>query len=381
MGVFPCISLIALCCIIIWRASGGFEVASGFLGRKLNDGVRGATINAIGSSMPELFTTLFFFFYYVHFENNIETANDGFAGGIGTTAGSAIFNSMIIPAVVIIAVIGFGLAQKVEVSKKVILRDGLALILAEICLILLISGATLNWWHGIILMAFYGLYIYFMLRNMSADQQGLLNEYIFCHESYGKTRLENILRMDLVPVFIAYKINNKNAFLLLFFSMLAIGFACFFLVYACEQIANQTGVEPYFVAVILASAATSIPDTIISYRDAINGEYDDAVANALGSNIFDICFALGFPLFIFTIIYGPVEMSQSTIENVTELRTLLLLLTISAFLVYYIGRGMGKFKAIVLLLIYVLFSIYVYAKATDAEWTTQVGAFLRSILN
>jgi len=85
--------LITFCCIIIWRASDGFEAASEYLGRNLTDGVRGATINAIGSSMPELFTTFWFLFGMMD--------RDGFAGGIGTTAGSAIFNGMIIPAVVI----------------------------------------------------------------------------------------------------------------------------------------------------------------------------------------------------------------------------------------------------------------------------------------
>ncbi len=47
------LSLIILCCVVIWRASDGFEAASEYLGRNLNEGVRGATINAIGSSMPE----------------------------------------------------------------------------------------------------------------------------------------------------------------------------------------------------------------------------------------------------------------------------------------------------------------------------------------
>ncbi|HIA13249.1 MAG TPA: hypothetical protein EYN69_14475, partial [Flavobacteriales bacterium] len=50
-------------CIIIWKASAGFESSSEFLGRNLSDGVRGATINAIASSMPELFTTMFFLLY------------------------------------------------------------------------------------------------------------------------------------------------------------------------------------------------------------------------------------------------------------------------------------------------------------------------------
>jgi len=49
---------VIFCCIIIWRASDGFERASEYIGRNLKDGVRGATINAIGSSMPELFRQL-----------------------------------------------------------------------------------------------------------------------------------------------------------------------------------------------------------------------------------------------------------------------------------------------------------------------------------
>lgn len=35
---------------------------------------------------------------------------------------------------------------------------------------------------------------------------------------------------------------------------------------------------------------------------------DDAIANAIGSNIFDICFALGFPLFLYGLIHGDVNM-------------------------------------------------------------------------
>ena len=73
--------------------------------------------------MPELFTTLFGLIMLGELDN--------FAFGMGTTSGSAIFNSMIIPAVVIMAVTLLGITNKVEVSKKVILRDGLGLIFAN----------------------------------------------------------------------------------------------------------------------------------------------------------------------------------------------------------------------------------------------------------
>ena len=158
MGILIPLIFIVICCIIIWKASDGFEVSSEYLGRNLSDGVRGATINAIASSMPELFTTIFFLIYLKD--------TDGFSGGIGTTAGSAIFNGMIIPAVVIFAVLFSKIATEIRVSKKVILRDGLSLIAAETVLIFLISGNTLYWWHGFILMLTYGAYVTYMLSTI-----------------------------------------------------------------------------------------------------------------------------------------------------------------------------------------------------------------------
>lgn len=364
------ISFIILCCIIIWRASDGFEVASEYLGRNLNDGVRGATINAIGSSMPELFTT-FWFLFVLH-------DRDGFAGGIGTTAGSAIFNGMIIPAIVILAVIWYGLAKNVNVSRKVIWRDGFSLILAEIVLIFVIKGTTLEWWHGLILMAVYGIYVVVMLTTMSSSSNEEEDEKED-HEPSGSL-LKSLLTLNLAPVFIRNRINTGNAWALLLVSMLVIGGACALLVHACEGLANGLGIHTYFVAVVLASAATSVPDTILSYRDAMNGEYDDAVANALGSNIFDVCFALGFPLFVFTLMYGPISMSPETVENVTELRVILLISTIIAFIIYITGKGMGKIKAVLLLGIYVLFTFYIASKAYEAEWAIQLGEFLRNLI-
>ena len=137
MGIALCLGLIIATMVVIWRASDGFETASELLGENLSDGVRGATINAIGSSMPELFTTLFFLV--------VLKETEGFAGGLGTTAGSAIFNGMIIPAVVILAVVGAGVVQRVNVSRKVLYRDGLSLLAAEAILIFLIGGTS---WSG-----------------------------------------------------------------------------------------------------------------------------------------------------------------------------------------------------------------------------------------
>ena len=374
--------LILVCCLVIWRASDGFEAASEYLGRNLSDGVRGATINAIGSSMPELFTTFFFFYYYAFVLNDPTKANDGFAGGIGTTAGSAIFNGMIIPAIVIIAVIGYGLAKKVMVSRKVILRDGLSLIAAELVLIYLISGSTLQWWHGLLLMLVYVAYIVITFTTMSSaeDADDGDDEEEYYERPADASTLQSLLTLHLGPVFVRDKITTGSAWGLLIASTLVIGVACFLLVYSCEVSAQALGINTYFIAVVLASAATSVPDTIISYRDALDGDYDDAVANALGSNIFDVCFALGLPLFLFTLAFGAIEMNPLVVDDITELRVLLVILTIVAFFVYLIGKGMGRIKAVLLLLIYALFTFYILSKAYEMAWALEVGEVLKGLV-
>ena len=104
---------ITLSCIVIWRSSHGFEIASDFLGRKMPPGIKGATLNAIASSMPEFLTTVFFLFYLRDAE--------GFSGGLGVTSGSALFNLLIIPALVVLILYTAGKGGQIVLNKKVTL--------------------------------------------------------------------------------------------------------------------------------------------------------------------------------------------------------------------------------------------------------------------
>ncbi len=366
--------------------------ASEYVGRNLSEGVRGASINAIASSMPEVFTSLFFLFVLMD--------ASGFSGGIGTTAGSAIFNGMVIPAVSVLAVTAMGLTKKIEVSKKVLLRDGIALLIAEFIFLVLISGSSLHWYHGLVLMLIYVVYIVYMFTTMSKkDQEGFLEESHITAEDFDDEERSHtplwkgIVTLDLERVFIGKtQINDRKAWVLLVFSTVAIALVCYLLVIACEWIGEDTYHVPYlgefegldipvmFVALILASAASSFPDTIISMRDAQKGNYDDAISNALGSNIFDVCFALGFPLFIFTIIQGPIQMPPEMIDLSSELRLLLWLLTFVAVVIFTTGKYLGRGKAVLLLSIYFLFVSYIIARGADNAIAQSIADWLVGIV-
>jgi cation:H+ antiporter len=144
-----------------------------------------------------------------------------------------------------------------------------------------------------------------------------------------------------------------------------------------------THIPLIFVAVVLSAAATSVPDTIISIKDARKGNYDDAVSNALGSNIFDIAFALGLPLLMYNLIYGESIILQAEVLAFTkEVWVFLLLATISALAIMLIGKKFNRRKALLLLGIYALFLLFVGTQVRPEFQEgigEPIGGFLKNV--
>lgn len=359
--------------VVIWRACDGFEVASSFLGRRMSEGVRGATINAVGSSMPEFLTTCIALL--------ILKDSDGFAFGVATTAGSDIFNSAVIPGLVILFVTITGLAPFISISKKVALRDGLFLIGGELLLIAVLGKGQLTWLHGLVLVSYYVVYMSTLLAGSPRDKSAMVKLKV---EPKGdrefRRKLRAMLELDLEGVFHGKRI--PSAIQLLVLSVSIIGLACWLLVESCYGIGRALDIRIYFVAVILAAAATSVPDTFISIKDALRGEYEDAVSNALGSNIFDICVCLGLPLTIFCLSTGQsIDVGVANKAAVAELRVFLLGHTILVFLMFILGRGLGAVKGWTMMGLYASFVVFVVGRAFERQWAMELGSYFQTFLD
>lgn len=364
MGILIPIILVVISSFIIWRASNGFDHASSFLGRNLTEGVKGATINAISSSIPELLTSIFFLIYLKD--------SEGFSAGLGTIAGSAVFNAIVIPALSIIVVIYYGISKTIEVSKKVILRDSIALITLQIVLIFIIYFQLLNIIGGTILVSLYLIYLIYMIKSMKAKSVTSTNYYNDIQSINVKNRFISFLKLDLSYALIGNeKTTNTRAVILLLTSLLFMGASCLVLVWACELIGEKEyslfgyknlkglNIPISVVAIIIAAAATSIPDTILSVKDALKGNYNDAISNAIGSNIFDIGFALGFPILVYSILYNPIILSEIVQEFTLEIMTILLILTLITFIILISNKKIGLVSGLLLLGLYFIFISYI----------------------
>ncbi|QZT38855.1 hypothetical protein K5X82_08120 [Halosquirtibacter xylanolyticus] len=364
-------SLMIIMSVVIAKACDIFELAADYLGRNMADGVKGATINAIGSSMPEMLTTVFFLIFYTKTD-----IAEGFAASVGGDTGSAIFNSIVIPMLVIGMVISTIVGVKgVKVAKKVILRDGLFLIGAEILLLVLLSSDYITMWHGWAFTVFYIVYLTYTLMSMSKEEMnGDGEEEEEDDEEEGDSWYEKFL-------FKTDKERTVKAWFLLLFATSFIALGSAGLVKGTEFIASDFGINPLFISFILVAAASSVPDTIISLKDAKKGNYDDALSNVLGSNIFDITISMGLPLAIYLMITGTPIPFKDAGATLIDIRIMLLVVTIITMLVFYVCKELKWKQVTILATIYFFFIVYslsagAYLEGVHNPLSDTAGAFI-----
>jgi Ca2+/Na+ antiporter len=181
--------------------------------------------------------------------------------------------------------------------------------------------------------------------------------------------------------------NRNNAILLLFVSLVIMTIGTWLLVLGTEFLGRDKfelfgkmykglNIPLIYVSVLLASAASSIPDTMISIRDTKKGNYADAISNAFGSNTFDISFALGLPLLAYTLIYQPIAMDDDTRAWSMAMWLAMLAINIIVFLIMIIGRKIGKLKAVFLIVLYILFVFFVLEEAVGNSVIAELARYL-----
>lgn len=349
--------LFVLSTYLIWRASGSFDIAASYLTRNLKPGIKGPTINAAASSLPELLISSIFLFRFRDIE--------GFSAGFATIVGSSIFNVAIIPAIAFLVIFFQGRHKSFPTYKRIILQDGLFLVLAEILLLIALYTVGISLIFALILIGVYLLYIiYIYLKRMKgSDEESQITE-THSFENFGW--MKNILLLNLFSFFNHRgKINSLNAMVVGAMAIGVIGLACNLLVLSCETIANSLELDLFIVSFVVAAIASSFPDTLLSIKDAQKGKFMDSFSNAYGSNIFDICIGIGLPVLLYLLIFD-MSVLPGIANNPVLLYSAILLIgfTIIISLLYYLSN-LKLWNTAVIIGLYLLF-LWIVAWISDS---------------
>lgn len=305
---------IILSCYLLKYACDTFEQAAGYLGRNFPPGIKGATVNAIGSSMPEMCVVIACLFWFDD-PSLVMVA-------LGVTAGSAIFNGCVIPALsIIMAKDEKGKAvEHIELNKKVLLRDVFWVLTAEIALIIFLGFNSFTLWMAVALNAIYCLYavhLYFDAQNHVGGDE---DEYEY-EEIEDKGIIANIFYFNFNALFFSNRtFTLTSALVVLTLAIAVISGASHILVEGVLGSAAVLGVPQFFAGLVFGAAASSVPDLMLSVKDAQKGEYEDAVANPLASNTFDTTVAFALPLLAWFLINGVDALPLVQDANLTILR-------------------------------------------------------------
>jgi Ca2+/Na+ antiporter len=249
----------------------------------------------------------------------------------------------------------------------------------------IVAQQELKVFHALILVFSYLFYLLLLRKGMGLGNKDKPADRIKYHIPAVRLTIRHLLFLDLKNLLLnGRQLNRTNAWATLVISTAVMSLGTWMLVEGTKLLGEKSygeggfmaellglrafhglGIPVVFLSVLLAAAATSIPDTMISVRDSRKGNHDDAISNAIGSNIFDISFAIGFPLLLYALIHGNVMMSDHI--QLLSFGILIAMWFINiAVVLLFIPRNMNiRLRAAFLLLLYLLFIAFIISERNE----------------
>jgi len=274
------------------------------------------TIAAFGTCAPELaisFTSIA--------SHNVDMT-------LANVIGSCIVNILLIVGVATIV-------KPIEVKEQTIKRELPLLVLVTGVFFVVLNDSTffgkpngLNRWDAAVLLALFGvfmMYIFFAVH-VRKVKRGRLPKTKY---TTGMSLIYIVLSLITIVLAADIVVDNAVAF------------------------AGEVGISQKVIAMTAVVIGTSLPELAMTVGAAKKGEFDLAVGNIIGTNIFNICIVLGLP----TLIYGGYESNAFGIIDT-------LVVLVAALSYYVFGRSSRKLtrkEGIVMVMIFAAYYAYVLA--------------------
>ena len=307
--------------VIIWKGSELLETASERLSAyyKLPPVVQGAIVVAVGSSFPELSTTVISTILHGEFEL-----------GVAAIVGSAIFNILIIP-----GLSGLVSKEPLRVDRDIVYKEAQFYIISVAVLHLTFSFAaiynpvaqtdgsirgTMDRAIALIPLGLYFIYLFLQWQDTQDYEMVDTENEVSPFKEWGR------LALSLVIILVGVELLVRSA----------LEMGAFF------------NTPSFLWGITVVAAGTSIPDAFVSVRAARQGRAVTSLANVLGSNIFDllVCIPAG------VLIAGSAVINYTV---ATPMMAALTAATLALFVVMRIGMNLNSKESVFLLILYLIF--------------------------
>ena len=306
----------------------------------------GLTIVSFGTSAPELAVSI---------QSILSGKGDILLGNV---IGSNILN--------ILLILGLSaLVGTLHVNTATVKKEIPVLILITIAFTVVLSDKIFGLGEnlftrqdGIILLLFFCVFIYYLfgMANRKTGAENEVTEKKSVKKETSKT--EKVAEIKTEKDAEAKKeadeegeVNLVKAVLMVIFGLVGIVFGSDLVVKGASEIAATFGVSQRIISLTIVALGTSLPELVTSVIATRKGEYDIAIGNIVGSDIFNIGIVTGLPVALL----GGVGGSPFSVVDIAAL-------VISPIVLYFFarrGHRIGFKKGIAFLLMFVVYYGYV----------------------
>lgn len=314
----------------------------------------GLTIVSFGTSAPELAVSI---------QSILSGKGDILLGNV---IGSNILN--------ILLILGLSaLVGTLHVNTATVKKEIPVLILITIAFTVVLSDKIFGLGEnlftrqdGIILLLFFCVFIYYLfgMANRKTGAENEVTEKKSVKKETSKTekvaeaKTEKVAEIKTKKDAEAKKeadeegeVNLVKAVLMVIFGLVGIVFGSDLVVKGASEIAATFGVSQRIISLTIVALGTSLPELVTSVIATRKGEYDIAIGNIVGSDIFNIGIVAGLPVALL----GGVGGSAFSVVDIAAL-------VISPIVLYFFarrGHRIGFKKGIAFLLMFVVYYGYV----------------------
>lgn len=275
--------------------------------------ILGVTIVAIGTSLPELVTSI----VAVFSDNSSEII-------FGNVVGSNITNILLILGLA--AILG---TPRKKISFGIVNVDLPLLIGSSLLFVLIIWDGVFSFFDGIICVLAFVIYLFYSLSMRKKSEE---------------KKIEDTLGLSLKTKIKEFEFVKSFVILILSIAFLYLGAK--YLVKSLIEISAILNIGVGILSVTLVSLGTSFPELFVIFSAMRKGGIDIAVGNVLGSNIFNVFIVMGIPSFFGNLTF-----------NLSDILFPVVMMVVATFLFFFMTQDheLTRWEGYFLVLLYLFF--------------------------